>query len=713
MKESFTINNKIFDLSKVNDHIVRYKVVIASANTTANGFYFSKDVLTSLIPTIKGCPVSTYYDKTTGNYAGHEGDLYKSATGLKRTPYVFPVGFSAYGDDDVSWQTLNLDGQDKEWLCACVYLWKERYPFLDDMSNQVTNQSMELDLNFENRNGIKYVTEASFSGITLIGITPAFDGSKFLKFSKSKSDFNDQVNELKQELTDFEKYSSVNFGIPTNIKEKVNFNNQTTSVCKEFINYLNSNDYITPKKVLDIKKYFSRCNNKSKEFLGGSECSNWINSLMNNIDKINRGDTMAEDFAKKEDWGSGDYSIKVNKSKDSVSNRAWGDVDKTALMNKAIKAKNGKTVIHDIYAEVDDRYEEKPSECLKYPIMEIGSDNEAVYNSGALSAALAYANHPDTGNAEVAKKIIGIQKKLGLDKEDKTSSKEGDKNKMSKKFKKEDKETFAQKFSMTANQIIDAMNNICDEQTFDTDDGKRNKYYISDFDDTYMYGYDCQNQHSVAIPFTVDDSGTFTLDFEHAVSANSVSVWVLDTDDSYGDTEDDDTYSAFAMAKCAKIEKNLSDTKAELSKTKEDLTASQADAGKKFADVTSLETALADEKKISEDRQKQIDELSKQLKASADEQNMSKAKGLMSKKEFNVFSQEIKDEMLKNDSINSYDKFETFAYAELGKFTSTHLDYDTENAKFSFIYTPESTTSNKESKDDDVYTKINKKRNNK
>ena len=63
---SMAINDKIFDLSEINQNIVRYKVAIASANTLANGFYFSKEILNSLIPTIKGCPVSTYYDESTG-----------------------------------------------------------------------------------------------------------------------------------------------------------------------------------------------------------------------------------------------------------------------------------------------------------------------------------------------------------------------------------------------------------------------------------------------------------------------------------------------------------------------------------------------------------------------------------------------------------------------------------------------------------------------
>lgn len=693
MKEQFTIDTELFDLTEINEHIVKYKVAIVSADTLANGFYFSKEVLNTLIPTIKGCPVSTYYDEQAKCFGGHEGDLYRSNTGLKRTPKPYAVGFCDYSDNGVFWQNLNLDGQNKDWLCGCVYLWKDRYPFIENLQDKTANQSMECELNYENKNGVKYVTECSFSGITLIGVQPAFDGSKFMQFSKVA--FTDQVNELKNELTDFEKYNSLNFDIPEDVKSNLYKSSQVTSVCKEHINYLFSNNYVTPKELVSLHKYFSRCNEKSKEYLGGSKCENWVNTLIDNMSKIDRGDKMAE-FAKEEDWGTGDYEIKIDKSKDSVSNDAWGDVDKTAQMNKIIKAKNGKSVVHDIYAEVDKDYVTKPSSDLKYPIMQVKSDT-AVYNSNALSAALAYANHPDTGNAEVASKIKGIQKKLGLLKEDKTdTSKGGDKGKMSKKFNKQAKEEYAQKFSMTANQIIDAMNDACEAQTVGDN---MCKFYVSDFDDTYMYCYNAETQGNCAIPYSVSADGIVP-DFDNMKNAKMVNLWIIEDDDGYDDAEDDDTPSLFAKAKDEKMSKKLTDA--------------QAETGKKFAEVTSLETALADEKKVNEERQKQIDDLSKQLKASKDNENMSKAKDLLNKKEFSVFSKDIKDKMLENDSVNSFDKFETFAYAELGKFTSTHLDYDENNAKFSFMYIPESTTTPETAvKEDDVYTEIKKKHNNK
>ena len=108
-------------------------------------------------------------------------------------------------------------------------------------------------------------------------------------------------------------------------------------------------------------------------------------------------------------------TYKVDKSKDAVSDKAWGDVDKTALRNKIMEASNRASLVKDVYALVEDGWEDAPSEKLKYPIMELKGDT-FVYNRGALASALGYARqHNETS---VVNKIEGLYKKLGLDDSD-------------------------------------------------------------------------------------------------------------------------------------------------------------------------------------------------------------------------------------------------------------------------------------------------------
>lgn len=105
-------------------------------------------------------------------------------------------------------------------------------------------------------------------------------------------------------------------------------------------------------------------------------------------------------------------TYKVDKSKESLSDKPWGDVDKTAMRNKIMKASNKASLVKSVYMLVEDGWEDAPSEHLKYPVMELKGDT-FVYNKGGLSSALGYAKKE--GEDAVVSKIEKIYKKLGLD----------------------------------------------------------------------------------------------------------------------------------------------------------------------------------------------------------------------------------------------------------------------------------------------------------
>ncbi len=130
---------------------------------------------------------------------------------------------------------------------------------------------------------------------------------------------------------------------------------------------------------------------------------------------IDGGIKMQNDkFISKDDYGTG-KTISVDKSKDSVSTSSWGAVDKTSLRNETLKAKNYKSLVHDVYLDVKSGWEESPSENLKYPVMQI-KGGKAVYNEGGLLSAQQYGEKYDSG---IAKKALSIRKKLGLAESDK------------------------------------------------------------------------------------------------------------------------------------------------------------------------------------------------------------------------------------------------------------------------------------------------------
>lgn len=115
------------------------------------------------------------------------------------------------------------------------------------------------------------------------------------------------------------------------------------------------------------------------------------------------GNLAIEDFAK---------ALKVNKSKEAMSDTSWSDVDKTELRKRVVEASNFKEIADDVFLDLREGWEEGEVTKLKYPVMEIKGD-ELVYNRGALGSAKAYAEK--NGEEEVLKKLKAIYEHLDLD----------------------------------------------------------------------------------------------------------------------------------------------------------------------------------------------------------------------------------------------------------------------------------------------------------
>lgn len=126
-------------------------------------------------------------------------------------------------------------------------------------------------------------------------------------------------------------------------------------------------------------------------------------------DEKNRedGNLAIEDFAK---------ALKVNKSKEAMSDTSWGDVDKTELRKRVVEASNFKEIADDVFLDLREGWEKGEVSKLKYPVMQLKGD-ELVYNRGALGSAKAYAEK--NGEEEVLKKLKAIYEHLGLDFEEK------------------------------------------------------------------------------------------------------------------------------------------------------------------------------------------------------------------------------------------------------------------------------------------------------
>jgi hypothetical protein len=177
-------------------------------------------------------------------------------------------------------------------------------------------------------------------------------------------------------------------------------------------------------------------------------------------------ESMAEEEFAKGDLGKGEL-IRVDKSKDKVSNTAWGNVDKTALMHKVLGASNYKSLVNDVYLVVESGWEDHPSQSLKYPVMQL-VNGVFVYNSGALSAAMGRAN--GQGESAVASKAEGIQKKLGLQQKEEAKMAEEEK-KPEEEMAEEKKETPAEEKAETPAEEKKEKEEGKEEEMAEKDDG--------------------------------------------------------------------------------------------------------------------------------------------------------------------------------------------------------------------------------------------------
>ena len=117
-----------------------------------------------------------------------------------------------------------------------------------------------------------------------------------------------------------------------------------------------------------------------------------------------------ENFAK-DDIGT-KSALEVDKSKEAMSEKPWGEVNKSELRKRVIAAENFKSIADDIFLDLREGWEDGIEGALKYPVMCLEGE-KAVYNRGGLASAKAYAEK--NGDEKVTEKLEKIYKHLELE----------------------------------------------------------------------------------------------------------------------------------------------------------------------------------------------------------------------------------------------------------------------------------------------------------
>lgn len=336
------------------------------------------------------------------------------------------------------------DGTDRTALVVIGKIWKKyAQKFIDVFKETGTKKksvSVEMTVNKyeEISNGLINLIDFIFEGVCVLGefVTPASPGAEMEMLS-----FAVKENEVYREIFEKEfatKYDQLDFSIPDEVKANcqngLNMYKQTnsggTSVSLAYARHIVKETHSTPERIKQAHKYHSGKHDNESEvsfnLWGGSQGKDWSILLAKEIDEIDSKQISyfnTDDSFAKEDLGKGD-ALKVDKSKDAMSEKAWGEVDKTALRNKILNSSNYKSLVKDVYMLVEEGWEDSPSSHLKYPVMELKGDT-LTYNRYGLSAALQRSEgQNETG---VVSKVKAIYTKMGLDKPDNNNGMEENK----------------------------------------------------------------------------------------------------------------------------------------------------------------------------------------------------------------------------------------------------------------------------------------------
>ncbi len=357
MPKVFSMPVSKIDIEEINNgDFLKLKLYAISDTVNRNGSEFLREGFEESIPTIYNKPILAYFNKKMDDTEEHNSRVDVDRYGDVFSDYDYdgaekPVGVIP---ESAEIYVEQLDG--KNWVVInSAYIWTEyNKRLIDVIKRQITKKvSVEIEsVDSWEENGVEKIRIWKFLGITILG----------------KDKFGNPIEE------GIEGAKLVLDG------------------------YENSNTFNSYKSRFS----FAMSSNKDSYYSEILEKYGVMSKVENTV------------FAKQDEYGTG-KPISVDKSKEAVSNDSWGDVDKTTLRDTVLKARNYKTLVKSVYLDVQDGWENSPSEKLKYPVMQY-KDGKFVYNAGGLLSAQQYGEKYDES---IAKKALTIRKRLGLVKSEK------------------------------------------------------------------------------------------------------------------------------------------------------------------------------------------------------------------------------------------------------------------------------------------------------
>lgn len=513
-------------IDEVNQsQFAKVKIYAFASGENAHDRPVNEDALKRSAYTIYDKPLVWVFDKYSNDIGSHD-------------PKEVPCGFIHRENNPIEFIRLD-DG--RLMLTIEAMIWK-RYSgdilslFERDGLEKPVSVEIQIIEEKENEQGQMEIIDLVYLCVTILGslVKPAIALAKaeILAFSIAKQEYD----------------KSFNFQIPEIVKQNAQkgllYKQQNpkgaTAVNISIANQLITNEFASLELINNIYKFSQKAKTDTARYLlGNTEAFEWVDDILNPVlegDQLNM--SVGDDKLGKSP------SITIDNSKDSaIMSGSWSDPGAT-LLDKLLEAKNHTSLIKEGYLVIDGGDDKDLSiNDVHYPHHSL-KDEELVVNAKGCEAALSRLRSQNVEGEPITHikkhyKELGLNMDnfydFGLTEEDYSylfaDEKEGEK--MSKK-------EVTEKFSMTSNEIMDMMNQCVYQVKYQSGDDEYNKYWVSDYDDTYMYCYDSEFGGSVAIPYQYVDE-KIQADFENVKRARM--AWQIDEDE-----EQDENYKPMMMA---------------------------------------------------------------------------------------------------------------------------------------------------------------------
>lgn len=638
MSKTLLIPIKVYSVSDSdNPDFLHVKLQAIKEGLNLNDSNFLLEGMKTCKDTFKGKPLMCAFPKdyTNNDYKlgdGHNSELcWDDEENLFYYSYLNPDSERCIGiissDGDITIENINGNN----WICMEGLIFKKyNYELVKalNQTNKLINISVEIEvLDSYEQDGIEYIKTFHGDAVTVLAIDGSVNPGIPLanlklkafaesdKFARFKQSFNFAYtqNKIKDKSTrGDDKTMTATFENNENLFHGLSMNqlrDRIESALSQYT-YVDRNGYEYGQYWIDditesVVIVHDYSDGKEYSIPYSIDENGDITLDMNAKIEVEETYTPVSKFAEKKEvflskdkWGTGDI-LKVDKSKDVMSNASWGDINKTGLRNNILKASNYKTLVNDVYAQVLDGWEDSPSKNLKYPIMMI-SNGTVIYNSEALSSALGYAKAQN--ETEVVDKIEKIRKKLGLD----TENKKEEHN--MKQYIEEAKKAGFSFLGFENNSLVFAKDIKCEDDMED-EDYKKEKMSL------FEVSVEFANKE-----FKSDDLKEKSLkmdlneDYKKEVEALKEKYAKLEKD--YADEK----------VKCAELSKKCSDNEEEIAKKdkeKEDLAKKVEESEVKYKEMeakfTASETKITEvESKYTELQKSYADMINKQFVADTD-----------------------------------------------------------------------------------------------